>query len=89
MDYGSGAFFHLSLSKELFQNIKYGNFRKVYLADNKALEIEVKGDVCIKTTSGNQQTLEYFRYIPGIKKNLISAGQLDSTGYATAFGKGS
>ena len=27
-------------------------------------------------------------YIPGIKKNLISVGQLDSTGYATDFGKG-
>ena len=40
-------------SKELFQNIKSGNFGKVYLADNKDLEIEGKGDVCIKTTSRN------------------------------------
>ena len=61
----------------------------VYLADNKALEIEGKGDVCIKTTSGNQWTLQDVRYIPGIKKNLISVGELDSTGYAAEFGKGS
>ena len=27
------------------------------------------------------------RYISGLKKNLISIGQLDSTGYATEFGK--
>ena len=54
----SGAFFHSSPSKELFQNFKSENFEKVYLADNKALEIEGKGDVCIKTTSGNQWTLE-------------------------------
>ena len=27
-------------------------------------------------------------HIPGIKKNLISVGQLDSTGYAVVFGKG-
>ena len=39
----SGASFHLSPSKELFQNFKSGNFGKVYLADNKALEIEGKG----------------------------------------------
>ena len=64
----SGASFHSSLSKELFQNFKSGNFGKVYLADNKALEIEGKGDVCIKTTSGNQWTLEGVRYIPGSRK---------------------
>ena len=33
--------------------------------------------------------MEDVRYIPGIKKNLISVGQLDSTGYAADFGKGS
>ena len=60
----------------------------MYLADNKALEIEEKGDVCIKATSGNQWTLEDVRYIPGIKKNLISVGQFDNTGYAAVFGKG-
>ena len=32
--------------------------------------------------------MEDVRYIPGIKKNLISVGQLDSTGYAAKFGKG-
>ena len=84
----SGSSFHSSPSKELFQNFKSGNFGKVYLADNKALEIEGKGDVCIKTTLGNQWTLEDVRYIPGIKKNLISVGQLDSTGYTAEFGKG-
>ena len=83
----SGASFHSSLSKELFQNFKSEIFGKVYLADNKALEIEGKGDVYVKTTSGNQWTLKDVRYIPGIKKNLISFGQLDSTGYAAEFGK--
>ena len=53
----SGAFFHSSPSKELFQNFKCGNFGKVYLDDNIALKIEGKGDVCIKTTSENQWTL--------------------------------
>ena len=75
---------HLSVrlqarTKELFQNFKSGNFGKVYLADNKALEIEGKGDVRIKTTSGNKWKLEDFRYIPVLKKNLISVGHLDST----------
>ena len=53
---------------------RFENFGKVYLADNKALEIERKGDVCINITSGNKRTLEDVRYIPGLKKNLISVG---------------
>ena len=49
----SGTSFHSSPSKELFKNFKSGNFGKMYLTDNKALEIEGKGNVCINTTSGN------------------------------------
>ena len=61
----------------------------MYLADNKTLEIEGKRDVSIQTPEGNQWTLQDVRYIPGLKKNLISIGQLDSTGYAAEFGKSS
>ena len=55
----------------------------MYLANNKDLKIKVKGDVCIKTPTKD------VRYIPSLKKNLISIGQLDSTGYAIKFGKSS
>ena len=33
--------------------------------------------------------LKDVRYILGLKKNMISIGQLDSTGYATKFGNNS
>ena len=87
MDFGFWCIFPFSPSKELFQNFKSGNFVKVYHADNKAFDIEGKGDVCIKTTSGNQWTLEDVRYIPGIKKNLISVGQLDRRDMQQSLGK--
>ena len=61
----------------------------MYLADKKDLEIKGKGDVCIKTPAGNQWILKNVRYIPSLKKNLISIGQLDSTGYATKLRKSS
>ena len=70
----SGASFHSSPSKELLWNFKSGNFRKVYLAENKTLEIEGKGDASIQTPIGNQYNLKIFQYIPGLKKNLISIG---------------
>ena len=53
----SVASFHLSSSKKLFQNFKKGNFGKVYLADNKTLEIEEKRDVWIQTLARNESTL--------------------------------
>ena len=62
----SGASFHSSPNKELFWNFKSGNFEKVYLADNKDLEIKGKGDVCIKTPAKNQWTLKDVRYISGL-----------------------
>ena len=59
----------------------------MYLADNKTLEIEGKGDVCIQTPAGNQLTLMDVRYIPGLKKNQIYIDYVDNTGYAVEFGK--
>ena len=62
----SGASFHSSPNKELFWNFKSENFEKVYLANNKDLEIKEKGDVCIKTPAENQWTLQVVRYISGL-----------------------
>uniref|UniRef100_A0A803LL22 Retrovirus-related Pol polyprotein from transposon TNT 1-94-like beta-barrel domain-containing protein n=1 Tax=Chenopodium quinoa TaxID=63459 RepID=A0A803LL22_CHEQI len=84
----SGASFHSSPCKEIFQNFKSGKFGKVYLADDEPLEILGKGDVMIKTSSGSSWKLEDVRYIPKLRKNLISVGQLDSSGYRTMFGEG-
>ena len=85
----SGASFHLSPNKELFQNFNSGSFEEMYLANNKDLKIEGKGDVYLKTPAENQWTLKDIRYIPSLNKNLISISQSDSTGYATKFGKSS
>ncbi|KAF3637944.1 putative cytochrome 82A3-like [Capsicum annuum] len=71
------------------KTFKSENFGKAYLVDNKPLVIKGKGDFCIETPAGNQWTLEDVRYIPGLKKNLISVGQLDSTGFVAEFRKGS
>ena len=62
--------------------------RRCILSSTKILRLKEKEDVCIKTPAGNQWTLKDVRYIPSLK-NLISIGQLDSTGYATKFGKSS
>ncbi|PKA59146.1 Retrovirus-related Pol polyprotein from transposon TNT 1-94 [Apostasia shenzhenica] len=49
------------------------------------LEIAEKGDVQIRTWNGSIWRLHDVRYIPGLKRNLISIGQLDSIRYITIF----
>ncbi|GKE13324.1 retrovirus-related pol polyprotein from transposon TNT 1-94, partial [Tanacetum coccineum] len=54
---------------------------KVRLEDDKTLDIAGVGDVVLKTSFGTSWTLTDVRYIPGLKRMLISVGQLDEEGY--------
>ncbi|PKA62504.1 Retrovirus-related Pol polyprotein from transposon TNT 1-94 [Apostasia shenzhenica] len=64
-------------------------FGKVYLADDELLEIVGKGDVQIRTLNGSISRLHNVRYIPRLKRNLISIGQLDNNWYKIIFGNSS
>ncbi|PKI63637.1 hypothetical protein CRG98_015955 [Punica granatum] len=62
---------------------------EVYLVDDEPLEIAGKGDVRIKTPNGLVWQLRGVRHILGLKRNLISVGQLDDEGYDLSFGSSS
>ncbi|GKA11136.1 retrovirus-related pol polyprotein from transposon TNT 1-94 [Tanacetum coccineum] len=51
-------------------------FGKVHLAHDKTLDIAAVGDVVLKTSFGTSWPLKDVRYIPGLKKRLISVGSL-------------
>ncbi|KAL2230598.1 UNVERIFIED_CONTAM: Retrovirus-related Pol polyprotein from transposon TNT 1-94 [Sesamum indicum] len=82
----SGASFYSCSNKDIMEPYTSGDFFLVYLVDNKPLKIIGKGDVRIKSTNGSCWTLHDVRHIPGLKRNLISVGQLDSDGFHTMFG---
>nr|GEZ60943.1 retrovirus-related Pol polyprotein from transposon TNT 1-94 [Tanacetum cinerariifolium] len=79
----SGASLHATYFKE---ELKWFKLRssKVRLADDKTLYIAGVGDVVLKTSFGTSWTLKDVRYIPGLKRMLISVGQLDEEGYHVA-----
>ncbi|WCJ44212.1 Retrovirus-related Pol polyprotein from transposon TNT 1-94 [Euphorbia peplus] len=81
----SGASFHSCSSADLMENYTSGKFGKVYLADDEPLEIVGKGDVSIKTKNGSVIKLSGVRHVPGLKRNLLSVGQLDDEGYCVVF----
>ncbi|GJV18876.1 retrovirus-related pol polyprotein from transposon TNT 1-94 [Tanacetum coccineum] len=84
MDYG--ASFHATYCKEELERFKLCS-GKVRLADDKTLDIASVGDVVLKTYFGTSWTLKDVRYIPSLKRRLISVGQLDKEGYHVGFGE--
>ncbi|KAE8706762.1 Retrovirus-related Pol polyprotein from transposon TNT 1-94 [Hibiscus syriacus] len=81
----SGASFHSTPCREIMENYVSGDFGKVYLADDETLKIVGKGDIRLKLPNQTTWTLKGVRHIPGLKRNLISVGQLDDEGFSTTF----
>ncbi|GKC17976.1 hypothetical protein Tco_1014758, partial [Tanacetum coccineum] len=81
----SDALFHAAYCKKKLERSRPCS-GKVRLADDKTLDVVGIGDVVLKTSFGTSWILKYVRYIPGIKKRLISVGQLDEEGYHVCFG---
>nr|GEX08664.1 retrovirus-related Pol polyprotein from transposon TNT 1-94 [Tanacetum cinerariifolium] len=80
-----GASFHATYCKEELERFKL-RFSNVRLTDDKTLDIASFGDVVLKTSFGISWTLKDVRYIPNLKRRLISAGQLNEKGYHVSFG---
>ena len=83
----SGASFHACHQKEVMQNFRHCT-GKVKLADNKTLDITRVGNVSVKTTLGTNWILKDVKFIPDLKRMLISVGQLDDEGHRIEFGDG-
>ncbi|GJX68897.1 hypothetical protein Tco_0304624 [Tanacetum coccineum] len=59
---------------------------KVRLTYDKTLDIAGVRDVVFKTSFDTSWTLKDVRYIPSLKRRLISVRQLDKEGYHVGFG---
>ena len=68
----SSASFHCTLSKECFLSFSAGNFGKFYLGTNHACNIEGRGVVQVAMANGQELTQDPVRFVPGIKKSLLS-----------------
>ena len=58
------------------------------MGDNHALEIVSIGTIKIKMYDGIIRTIQGVRHVTGLKKNLLSLGQLDDLGCKTHIEKG-
>lgn len=77
----SGCSFHMSPNLEWFVNYKAKKAGSVLLGDDYECNIEGIGDIRLKLHDGVVRLLTNVRYIPKLKRNLISLGVLDGSGH--------
>ncbi|PKA48313.1 Retrovirus-related Pol polyprotein from transposon TNT 1-94 [Apostasia shenzhenica] len=81
----SGCSNHMTGVKEIFKSLDESIKLQVCLGDSKQIKAEGKGIVSFKGKSGTEKLIHDVLYIPGLKHNLISVGQLVHKGYSIVF----
>ncbi|KAM0985723.1 hypothetical protein ACFX13_013181 [Malus domestica] len=77
----SGASNHMCGKKEFFAELKDGPYGSVSLGDSSKLPVEGKGKIKIIQKDGKEEYISDTYYIPGMKSNILSIGQLLQKGY--------
>jgi len=84
----SGASSHMTGKKKCFKNFRESNTGvKVYLGDNRGYEIKGHGDFRVPLPDGKIRNISDVWYVPGIKKNLISASKITDQDLKVEFFK--
>ena len=71
-----------------FSSYQEVNCGKVLLGNNMSCNVVVIGTVAIKMFDGMTITLKEVRHVPDLKRNIISLGTLDESGYSFKVGNG-
>ncbi|XP_045828918.1 uncharacterized protein LOC123920669 [Trifolium pratense] len=72
----TGCTTHMTGRKDWFTSLKATQNHNVKFADNNSLAVQAIGDVTIKRKDGKCSVISGVLYIPGMKCNLLSIGQL-------------
>ncbi|KAH9769620.1 hypothetical protein KPL71_012083 [Citrus sinensis] len=76
----SGCSFHMCPQKYFFITFEKVDGGRVLLGNNLACKVAGIGSVSIKMHDGKVISLEQVRYVPELKRNLISLGMIDQLG---------
>ena len=77
----SGCTFHMSPRKDWFFNLKMEHAGQVLMGNNNSCKIEGIGCIKIKLKDGSIKVLSNVRYIPDLKRNLLSLGVVSARGH--------
>ncbi|WVZ25126.1 hypothetical protein V8G54_003670 [Vigna mungo] len=79
----SGCSYHMCPVKEFFENLDQKEHGNVLLGNNKACRVQGVGSVRLKMFDNREMVLQAVRYVPELKRNLISISSFDLGGYTT------
>ncbi|KAI9198938.1 hypothetical protein LWI28_024753 [Acer negundo] len=76
----SAATWHMTSQREWFHKYEPVSRGSVFMGNDHALKIDGIGTIKIKMHDGTIRTIYEVRHVKGLKKNLLSLGQLDDLG---------
>jgi hypothetical protein len=80
----SGCSNHMTGNKGLFEDLDTSVKAQIKFGNDNIVEVMGKGAINVITNSGNK-TIPDVYFVPGLKHNLISVGQLTQKGYRVSF----
>ena len=84
----SGCSFHMTPNRSLFESFSGDHNGTVILGNNKTCDIKGIGSITIKNHDENLKILQEVRYVPDLKRNLLSIGMFDKGGYSVQIDGG-
>ncbi|GJR70297.1 retrovirus-related pol polyprotein from transposon TNT 1-94 [Tanacetum coccineum] len=84
----SGGSYHMTPRLDLFFDYLECDGGRVLLGDNRECKIRGIGKVRVQLKDGSSFVLHNVRYIPELKRNLISLGTLEKEGYTVKLQSG-
>ena len=78
----SGCTYHMCLRRDWFSSYQEVNGGKVLLRNNMSFSVVEIGTLAINMFDGMTRTLKEVGHVPDLKRNLISLGTLDESGYS-------
>jgi len=76
----SGATWNMTPHRDWFYSYEPISEGSVYMGNDHALEIAGVGTIRLKMHDGTIRKIQGVRHVKGLKKNLLSVGQLDDLG---------
>ena len=77
----SGASNHMCGQRSMFVELDESKEGNVALGDESMMEVKGKGNILIRLKNGDHQFISNVYYIPSMKTNILSLGQLLEKGY--------